>query len=209
MYSTFTNNYNQNFSSNNTQFNHTYELNKSIDNIPINKQPNKKILNSTPSRQRVKSSYLKKTPIKQIKRINYQKKYETIKNNIDKIKGDIVQERMKGTLLSKEFNKVSKKEKMYDDVFKENNYILKENEILEKKILESEEIRKQQNLVINSLKREFNELIRICNQEDFKNNFNLQNEIDNIKNMNNKKKNKSKKKIIKVIIIYFKKKIII
>ena len=194
MYSTFTNNYNQNFSSNNTQFNHTYELNKSIDNIPINKQPNKKILNSTPSRQRVKSSYLKKTPIKQIKRINYQKKYETIKNNIDKIKGDIVQERMKGTLLSKEFNKVSKKEKMYDDVFKENNYILKENEILEKKILESEEIRKQQNLVINSLKREFNELIRICNQEDFKNNFNLQNEIDNIKNMNNKKKNKSKKK---------------
>jgi hypothetical protein len=209
MYSTFTNNYNQNFSSNNTQFNHIYELNKSIDNIPINKQPNKKILNSTPSRQRVKSSYLKKTPIKQIKRINYQKKYETIKNNIDKIKGDIVQERMKGTLLSKEFNKVSKKEKMYDDVFKENNYILKENEILEKKILESEEIRKQQNLVINSLKREFNELIRICNQEDFKNNFNLQNEIDNIKNMNNKKKNKSKKKIIKVIIIYFKKKIII
>ena len=194
MYSTFTNNYNQNFSSNNTQFNHTYEINKSIDNIPINKQPNKKILNSTPSRQRVKSSYLKKTPIKQIKRINYQKKYETIKNNIDKIKGDIVQERMKGTLLSKEFNKVSKKEKMYDDVFKENNYILKENEILEKKILESEEIRKQQNLVINSLKREFNELIRICNQEDFKNNFNLQNEIDNIKNMNNKKKNKSKKK---------------
>ena len=194
MYSTFTNNYNQNFSSNNTQFNHIYELNKSIDNIPINKQPNKKILNSTPSRQRVKSSYLKKTPIKQIKRINYQKKYETIKNNIDKIKGDIVQERMKGTLLSKEFNKVSKKEKMYDDVFKENNYILKENEILEKKILESEEIRKQQNLVINSLKREFNELIRICNQEDFKNNFNLQNEIDNIKNMNNKKKNKSKKK---------------
>ena len=194
MYSTFTNNYNQNFSNNNTQFNHTYEINKSIDNIPLNKQPNKKILNSTPSRQRVKSSYLKKTPIKQIKRINYQKKYETIKNNIDKIKGDIVQERMKGTLLSKEFNKVSKKEKMYDDVFKENNYILKENEILEKKILESEEIRKQQNLVINSLKREFNELIRICNQEDFKNNFNLQNEIDNIKNMNNKKKNKSKKK---------------
>ena len=194
MYSIFTNNYNQNFSSNNTQFNHTYELNKSIDNIPINKQPNKKILNSTPSRQRVKSSYLKKTPIKQIKRINYQKKYETIKNNIDKIKGDIVQERMKGTLLSKEFNKVSKKEKMYDDVFKENNYILKENEILEKKILESEEIRKQQNLVINSLKREFNELIRICNQEGFKNNFNLQNEIDNIKNTNNKKKNKSKKK---------------
>ena len=194
MYSTFTNNYNQNFSSNNTQFNHIYELNKSIDNIPINKQPNKKILNSTPSRQRVKSSYLKKTPIKQIKRINYQKKYETIKNNIDKIKGDIVKERMNGTILSKEFNKVSKKEKMYDDVFKENNYILKENEILEKKILESEEIRKQQNLVINSLKREFNELIRICNQEDFKNNFNLQNEIDNIKNMNNKKKNKSKKK---------------
>ena len=83
--------------------------------------------------QGVKSSYLKNTPIKKIKKINYQKKYETIKNNIDKIKGDIVKERMNGTILSKEFNKVSKKEKMYDDVFKENNYILKENEIIEKK----------------------------------------------------------------------------
>ena len=194
MYSAFTNNYNQNFSNNNTQFNHTYEINKSIDNIPINKQPNKKILNSTPSRQRVKSSYLKKTPIKQIKRINYQKKYETIKNNIDKIKGDIVQERMKGTLLSKEFNKVSKKEKMYDDVFKENNYILKENEVIEKKILESEEIRRQQNLIINSLKREFNELKRICNQEGFNNIFHLQSENDNIKNNNHNKKIKSKKR---------------
>ena len=70
---------------------------------------------------------------------------------------------MNGTILSKEFNKVSKKEKMYDDVFKENNYILKENELIEKKISESEEIRRQQNLIINSLKREFNELIRIYN----------------------------------------------
>ena len=194
MYSTFTNNYNQNFSSNNTQFNHIYELNKSIDNIPINKQPNKKILNSTPSRQRVKSSNLKNTPIKKIKKINYQKKYETIKNNIDKIKGDIVKERMNGTILSKEFNKVSKKEKMYDDVFKENNYILKENEVIEKKILESEEIRRQQNLIINSLKREFNELKRICNQEGFSNTFHLQYENDNIKNNNHNKKIKSKKR---------------
>ena len=101
---------------------------------------------------------------------------------------------MNGTILSKEFNKVSKKEKMYDDVFKENNYILKENEVIEKKILESEEIRRQQNLIINSLKREFNELKRICNQEGFNNIFHLQSENDNIKNNNHNKKIKKKKR---------------
>ena len=198
MYTTFNNNCNcnQTFSNNNlTQFNHTYELNNSInEDIHLKNQSNKKILNSTPSKARVKSSNLKNTPIKKIKKINYQKKYETIKNNIDKIKGDIVKERMNGTILSKEFNKVSKKEKMYDDVFKENNYILKENEVIEKKILESEEIRRQQNLIINSLKREFNELKRICNQEGFNNIFHLQSENDNIENNDRNKKIKSKKR---------------
>ena len=198
MYTTFNNNCNcnQTFSNNNlSQFNHTYELNNSInEDIYLKNQSNKKILNSTPSKARVKSSNLKNTPIKKIKKINYQKKYETIKNNIDKIKGDIVKERMNGTILSKEFNKVSKKEKMYDDVFKENNYILKENEVIEKKILESEEIRRQQNLIINSLKREFNELKRICNQEGFNNIFHLQSENDNIENNDRNKKIKSKKR---------------
>ena len=203
MYTTFNNNCNcnQTFSNNNlSQFNHTYELNNSInEDIYLKNQSNKKILNSTPSKARVKSSNLKNTPIKKIKKINYQKKYETIKNNIDKIKGDIVKERMNGTILSKEFNKVSKKEKMYDDVFKENNYILKENEVIEKKILESEEIRRQQNLIINSLKREFNELKRICNQEGFNNIFHLQSENDNIKNNNHNKKLNQKKGGIEII----------
>ena len=198
MYISFNNNCNcnQTFSNNNlSQINHSYELNNSInEDIHLKNQSNKKILNSTPSKARVKSSNLKNTPIKKIKKINYQKKYETIKNNIDKIKGDIVKERMNGTILSKEFNKVSKKEKMYDDVFKENNYILKENEVIEKKILESEEIRRQQNLIINSLKREFNELKRICNQEGFNNIFHLQSENDNIENNDRNKKIKSKKR---------------
>ena len=198
MYITFNNNCNcnQTFSNNNlSQFNHTYELNNSInEDIHLKNQSNKKILNSTPSKARVKSSNLKNTPIKKIKKINYQKKYETIKNNIDKIKGDIVKERMNGTILSKELIKFQKKEKMYDDVFKENNYILKENEVIEKKILESEEIRRQQNLIINSLKREFNELKRICNQEGFNNIFHLQSENDNIENNDRNKKIKSKKR---------------
>ena len=78
MYITFNNNYNcnQTFSNNNlSQFNHTYELNNSInEDIHLKNQSNKKILNSTPSKARVKSSYLKNTPIKKIKKINYQKK---------------------------------------------------------------------------------------------------------------------------------------
>ena len=100
---------------------------------------------------------------------------------------------MNGTILSKEFNKVSKKEKMYDDVFKENNYILKENEALNFKLNESEEIRKQQSIVLNSLKREFNELNRICSLEGYKSNFNFENQNEN----ENKIVKKSKKKIHK------------
>ena len=115
MYISFNNNCNcnQTFSNNNlSQFNHTYELNNSInEDIYLKNQSNKKILNSTPSKARVKSSNLKNTPIKKIKKINYQKKYETIKNNIDKIKGDIVKERMNGTILSKELIKFQKKKK--------------------------------------------------------------------------------------------------
>ena len=72
-----------------------------------------------------------------------------------------------------------KKEKIYDDIFKENNYILKENEALNFKLNESEEIRKQQSLVLNSLKREFNELNRICSLEGYKNNINFENENEN------------------------------
>ena len=184
----------------------TYELNNTnkimtfqnpiSENNNFNNTLNTKILNSIPSR--AKSSYNKlysKTPKKVKRKINYQKKYETLKNNIDKIRADIVKERMNGTNLTKEYNKLLKKEKIYDDIFKENNYILKENEALNFKLNESEEIRKQQSLVLNSLKREFNELNRICSLEGYKNNFNFENEKENENKIVKKTKKKVQKKM--------------
>ena len=70
-------------------------------------------------------------------KINQIKKYKIQKS---RVKGHIVKERTNGTILSKALNKVSKKEKNYVHVFKDNNIILKENETIEKS-LESEEIR--------------------------------------------------------------------
>ena len=100
----------------------TYELNNTnkimtfqnpiSENNNFNNTLNTKILNSIPSR--AKSSYNKlysKTPKKVKRKINYQKKYETLKNNIDKIRADIVKERMNGTILSKELIKFQKKKK--------------------------------------------------------------------------------------------------
>ena len=198
------NNYQNLYDDNCNCNNNTYELNNNnkiitfnnpiSENYNFNNSLNTKILNSIPSR--AKSSYNKlynKTPKRLKRKINYQKKYETLKNNIDKIRADIVKERMNGTNLTKEYNKLLKKEKIYDDIFKENNYILKENEALNFKLNESEEIRKQQSIVLNSLKREFNELNRICSLEGYKSNFNFENQNEN----ENKIFKKSKKKIHK------------
>ena len=78
MYISFNNNCNcnQTFSNNNlSQFNHTYELNNSInEDIHFKNQSKKKYKIQLFQSQGVKSSYLKNTPIKKIKKINYQKK---------------------------------------------------------------------------------------------------------------------------------------
>ena len=117
------NNYQNLYDDNCNCNNNTYELNNNnkiitfnnpiSENYNFNNSLNTKILNSIPSR--AKSSYNKlynKTPKRLKRKINYQKKYEALKNNIDKIRADIVKERMNGTNLTKEYNKLIKKEKI-------------------------------------------------------------------------------------------------
>ena len=99
--------------------------------------------------------------------IDYELKCEKLRNELSKLKNDLVQERLKSSQLIKEYNKLAKKEEIYDKTFQENQNILCYNENLYKKIKESEEIRKEQNLVINSLKLEYNELLQFVNPEKY------------------------------------------
>ena len=99
--------------------------------------------------------------------IDYELKCEKLRNELSKLKNDLVQERLKSSQLIKEYNKLVKKEEIYDKTFQENQNILSYNENLYKKIKESEEIRKEQNLVINSLKLEYNELLQFVNPEKY------------------------------------------
>ena len=99
--------------------------------------------------------------------IDYELKCEKLRNELSKLKNDLVQERLKSSQLLKEYNKLAKKEDIYDKTFEENQNILNYNEILYQKIKESEEIRKEQNLVINSLKLEYNELLQFVNPEKY------------------------------------------
>jgi hypothetical protein len=119
------------------------------------------IKNSKPNNNKNKTKNNKKN------NIDYELKCEKLRNELSKLKNDLVQERLKSSQLIKEYNKLAKKEEIYDKTFQENQNILCYNENLYKKIKESEEIRKEQNLVINSLKLEYNELLQFVNPEKY------------------------------------------
>jgi len=119
------------------------------------------IKNSKPNNNKNKTKNIKKN------NIDYELKCEKLRNELSKLKNDLVQERLKSSQLIKEYNKLVKKEEIYDKTFEENQNILCYNENLFKKIKESEEIRKEQNLVINSLKLEYNELLQFVNPEKY------------------------------------------
>ena len=91
--------------------------------------------------------------------INYKVKYEKIRDNIDKIKKEIRNERIISNELIKENNILIKKENLYDELLKENEYLNNENKSIEKKIEENENKIKSQIIIINKYKTELNELI--------------------------------------------------
>jgi hypothetical protein len=115
------------------------------------------ILNLTPKRKITYQPKMIKTEI------NYKTKYEKIRNKIYNIKQEILQERINGNELIKEFNKLLIKEKMYDEINKENNYLIGDNNKIEEKLKESENKIKEQILKINTYKIELNGLINMLN----------------------------------------------
>ena len=108
--------------------------------------------------------------IKVIKETDYQKKYEMIKNEIDKTKAELIKERMKGNEIKKSYKKAEKKEKQYNDLFEENNKILADNEAIYNQIVESEEIRKEQDMLIMSLQLEYDRLKKCFENDNINNN---------------------------------------
>ena len=115
------------------------------------------ILNLTPKRKITYQPKMIKTEI------NYKTKYEKIRNKIYNIKQEILKERINGNELIKEFNKLLIKEKMYDEINKENNYLIGDNNKIEEKLKESENKIKEQILKINTYKIELNGLINMLN----------------------------------------------
>lgn len=135
-----------------------------------NKSRTKKLLsfdNNCSINNTSRSQELKKKKV--LKKTDYQKKYEMIKNEIDKAKAELIKERMKGNEIKKSFKKAEKKEKLYNDLFEENDKILGDNEAIYNQIVESEEIRKEQDMLIMSLQLEYNRLKK-CFENDKVNN---------------------------------------
>ena len=134
---------------------------------------------------------------KVVKEVNYQSKYEKIKNEIDKLKKELVKERMSGNDIKKQFKKAEKKEAQYDELFEENQKMMKETDEIYNKILESEEIRKEQDMLIMSLQLEYDQLKKCFRNENYDNGCYEKAEkecVDNNKNQNSNIKPKQVKK---------------
>jgi hypothetical protein len=103
-----------------------------------------------------------KYPLIHIKKINYKEKYKSIKENIKKAKLELIKERLLGIELKKELNSINQYEIIFDRLYQENKIILDENEKIKREIIKSKYINIKQNQLINSLRKEYNELKKIC-----------------------------------------------
>ena len=100
-----------------------------------------------------------------VKKINYKERCESVKENIKKAKLELIKERLLGIELKKELNSINKYENIFDNLYKENKIILNDNEKINKEIIKSKSVNKKQNQLINSLRKEYNELKKICFNE--------------------------------------------
>ncbi len=121
------------------------------------------VLQLIPSTKLIKTNL--KYPLIHIKKINYKEKYGNVKENIKKAKIELIKERLLGIELKKELNSINKYEIIFDSLYKENKNILNENEKINREIIKSKSINKKQNQLINSLRKEYIELKKICFNE--------------------------------------------
>ncbi len=106
-----------------------------------------------------------KYPLIKINEIDYKKKYHYILKEIENKKIELIKERMIGIELKKELNKFLPNENRFDNLYNENIIIINENKKLSKDIESFEETNKKQNQLINSLRKEYNELKKISKKK--------------------------------------------
>ena len=149
-----------------------------------------------------KSKIIKK---KKSKIFDYQLEYNTKKEELEKYKTQLIQERIKLNKLEKEMNIKMRKEEEYQKLEKENNDIKNNSDELILKIQRSEKIREEQSKIIEGLLKEYNSMINALRNNpgvEIINKYKeLETEAENLKNEENiekeKKKKKSKKKVSK------------
>ena len=106
-----------------------------------------------------------KYPLIKIHEIDYKKKYHFILKEIENKKIELIKERMIGIELKKELNKFLPNENRFDNLYNENIIIINENKKLSKDIESFDETNKKQNQLINSLRKEYNELKKISKKK--------------------------------------------
>ena len=147
--------------------------------------------------------YQSTNKIKKIKKQNildYQLEYNKKKEELEKYKSQLIQERIKQNKLQKEMNSKIKKEEEFKQIEENNNTIKNNTQELILKIQRSEQIREEQSKIIDGLLKQYNSMIK-----ELRNNPNveiinkyreLESEAENLKNEGNVKNPRKKGKKI-------------
>ena len=168
-------------------------LKKRIEFKPFNK-----------SKLYLKSKSINSTMKKKVRNgFDIQIKYNKKREELEKLKNELIQERIRQNKLQKEMNSKIKKEKEFNKLEEKDNMIEKNSEDLFLKIQQSERIREEQTKIIERLLSEYNFMINQLrknpNIEIINKYEELKLEADNLKKEGMKvtKKKKVSKKFIK------------
>ena len=163
---------------------------------------------STMPKLKSKSNNKNKKIKKKSRVFDYQEEYNKKKEELEKYKNELIQERIKQNKLQKEMNSKMKKEEEYKKIEDFNNTIKNNSDELIVKIQRSEKIREEQSKIIEGLLKEYNSMIKALRNNPGVEIINKYNELEteaeqlknegSIKNENKKRKKRlSKKKLIK------------
>ena len=176
--------------------------------ISKNKEQNLSSLSSTgkntlPNNIKIRSKSINKSKtIKKKSQIfDYQLEYNKKKEELEKYKAQLVQERIKQNKLQREMNSKVRKEEEFKKIEKENNNLQNNSDELILKIQRSEKIREEQSILIDRLLKEYNSLISALRNNpgvEIINKYKeLESEAESLRNEEDKKEEKKKRKLNK------------
>ena len=141
---------------------------------------NKRIEFKPFSKNQLKSKSVGKTmkPLKKMRVFDYQNEYNKKRNELEKVKNELIKERVKQNKLQKEMNSKIKKEKEFNKLEEKDNLKEKNSEDLIVKIQQSERIREEQTKIIERLLSEYNIMINRIRKNP---NIEIMNKYDELK----------------------------